>query len=127
MNKKINRLKKEYPKDLEVVVNNLYNEKFPKGDDFKHRYRALGNEYESATFVGIYKSFLYDVSKILPYDKLTNVISNSYLSTDENRFEHNENIGGLFYVNTKTSTEQKKGHIKKVCKYLNINFEEVME
>jgi hypothetical protein len=119
---------KEYPKDLEVVVNNLYNEKFPKVSKAPKtifKFKVLGRNYDSDIFTHNYKLFFENISKVVPYETISEAVDSCLFSRENSKFKFYEYINGEFYVNTKTTTERKIIHIRNVCDYLGLKMEEL--
>jgi len=128
-------LMREYPNETTEVLENLYNEKFPKSKrpskapNTIFKFKVLGKVYNNKMFIDNYRSFFSDVSKIIPFDEMRLAIGSCHFSKLGDLFNEKDRecINGEFYINTKTSTERKIIHIKKVCEYMDVNMVEIME
>jgi hypothetical protein len=127
---KLDFLINQYPDELTYMVDKLFDEKVPKkitGKSSKTIYKfiALGKKYDDDKFVNNYREFLKDISKILSFEVIRDLLGNSWVYEHSNDPYNEDKINNAFYVRTKSSTETKINHIKKLCDYLGINIEDI--
>lgn len=129
---KLNVLLENYPQDLMELINNLYEEKFPKKSKKPKSFCKIqvGNKiYDDYNFQDTYIEFLTDFNKFLSDETLSKLLG-KYLTfslTDvKNKAKeqgHFRLIDNRFYVNVKSSTRRKFKHISNIGDFLCLAFE----
>ena len=124
---KITKLLKEHNEEFTQMVNEFYDEKYPskKGKTIC-TFKVAGKHYNSNIFTKNYRLFLNDLSTSMGGKAFKRVMGR-YVEFNPNDFPKSvilkgqyENINGVFYLSTYSSTETKINHIKDLCEFLDI-------
>jgi hypothetical protein len=124
---KINRLLNEHKQEFLEMVDNFYDEKYPsKKGKTLCTFKVAGKHYNSDIFTKNYRSFLNDLSTSMGGKAFKRVLGR-YVEFNPDDFPKSviqrgqyENVNGVFYISTYSSTETKINHIKDLCEFLDI-------
>jgi hypothetical protein len=124
---KINRLLNEHNQEFLEMVDNFYDEKYPsKKGKTLCTFKVAGKHYNSDIFTKNYRSFLNDLSTSMGGKAFKRVLGR-YVEFNPDDFPKSviqrgqyENVNGVFYISTYSSTETKINHIKDLCEFLDI-------
>lgn len=125
---KLEILLENHNDDIMVLVNTLYNEKYPKKKVKKKKtichFKVLGNDYNDDIFVKNYIKFMSHVTVIKNYDKVKSVMK-KYISKNVEEFskkcrDKNQavKLNSECFIKTYSPTKVKIKHIKKICEEL---------
>lgn len=122
-------LNNNYPNEvrqlLEQFKKGKINENVIRRSKVKYKFKVLGRVYDDDVFTKSYKLFFDDISKIVPYETLYNLLGDTAISKTP-YYRTYESIGGKFILNTDNTTARKIKFIDIVCEYLGI-IKEVIE
>lgn len=128
--RKIEVLMLNHYDELNVLINNLYEEKYPPRL-LTQRYGFIvgGKTYNNPKTNENYLNIIRDMSKVIGYkvfSKLLNkYVGDKYTSLCDSSQKANQvvKLSDNFYITTKTTSKIKIGHLKLLCEYLDIPFE----
>jgi hypothetical protein len=133
---KLEKLKKDHPKELEEVVNILYADIYPTLPKYKRspniyfRFNALGHEFHNKKATTNYINFILLISKILDKSIIFECLGkygkscmSEFPPSVRNSKSEICKISDDFYVSVNNGTPTKKSHIIKLCKSLNSSLE----
>ena len=124
---KIQKLLQEHNEEFLEMVDNFYDEKYPskKGKTICY-FKVAGKHYKNDIFSKNYKSFLNDLSTSMGPKAFKRVMGR-YVEFDPINFPKSvllkgqyEDVNGMFYVSTYSSTPTKIKHILDLCDFLGI-------
>jgi len=122
-------LNKYYPNEvrqlLEEFKKTKINENIVRRSKIIYKFKVLGRVYDDDIFTKSYKSFFEDISKVVSYETLYNLLGDTAVS-NSGYYRTYESIGGKFRLNTDNSTARKIRFIDIVCEHLGI-IKEVIE
>lgn len=124
---KIQKLLQEHNEEFLEMVDNFYDEKYPsKKEKTICHFKVVGKHYRNDIFNKNYKSFLNDLSTSMGAKAFKRVLGR-YVEFNVEDFSPSiirkgqyENINGMFYISTYSSTETKIKHIQDLCEFLDI-------
>lgn len=124
---KIQKLLQEHNQEFLEMVDNFYDEKYPsKKGKTLCTFKVAGKHYNSDIFTKNYRSFLNDLSTSMGGKAFKRVLGR-YVEFNPDDFPKSviqrgqyENVNGVFYISTYSSTETKINHIKDLCEFLDI-------
>jgi hypothetical protein len=124
---KIQKLLQEHNEEFLEMVDNFYDEKYPsKKEKTICYFKVAGKHYRNDIFNKNYKSFLNDLSTSMGAKAFKRVMGR-YVEFNQEDFSPSiirkgqyENINGMFYISTYSSTETKIKHIQDLCEFLDI-------
>lgn len=124
---KIRKLLQEHNQEFLEMVDNFYDEKYPsKKGKTLCTFKVAGKHYNSDIFTKNYRSFLNDLSTSMGGKAFKRVLGR-YVEFNPDDFPKSviqrgqyENVNGVFYISTYSSTETKINHIKDLCEFLDI-------
>jgi hypothetical protein len=124
---KIQKLLQEHNQEFLEMVDNFYDEKYPsKKGKTLCTFKVAGKHYNSDIFTKNYRSFLNDLSTSRGGKAFKRVLGR-YVEFNPDDFPKSviqrgqyENVNGVFYISTYSSTETKINHIKDLCEFLDI-------
>ena len=125
---KLEFLQTKYPNELNKMIDVLYRKQKLKeigGHSSKttYKFKVLGKEYVSDIVSDNYISFIKDVSNVLSFDDLRNILGTSWVSRGDREFRQSHKVNEGFIINKHSSTEQKIKNIKKICNYLDVRID----
>jgi|LakMenE18May11ns_1017448.scaffolds.fasta_scaffold9725946_1 hypothetical protein len=133
---KLEKLKKDYPKELEEVVDILYADIYPILPKYKRspkiyfRFNALGQKFDNKKATTNYIDFIILINKFLNKSiifeclgKYAKSCMSEFPPSVRNSKSEIYKISDDFYVSVNNGTPTKKSHIIKLCKSLNISLE----
>lgn len=127
---KIKKLLDEHYDEFMDMVDLFYDEKYPsKKPKTLCVFTVAGKKYNSDIFTKNYKSFLNDLSTSMGGKVFKHVLGN-YVKLNPSEFSKSiikknqyENINGVFYISTYSSTKTKIKHIIDLCEFLDIKLD----